>query len=346
MDFPCSRDCCPIWSRQIFNTCSTTPCPAFSAAYNNETPNPLFVTAYAIPLEFFNCPSDPTPTQVVGYDGYVYGCNSYMVSTGSGTGVNYDDRLPTDGIFFGNTGVRFRDVTDGLTNTVFMSESVRSTGSDETLPAGTTPPFPFQKTLNGSTGLNSTQQFNGGQPLQGLPVTGSPWTPYTGPNGMLYNPNLSTVWPQLTGWRGATGNALRGRGTTWAFPGQCATQTNGYNPPNSPIPDVVTHFTGFFGPRSWHANGGVCADGRRLRSVPGGRHRREYLPCASQPERRRDDNRGVCELATVSAACGLAPRFFGRFPRTCSRRGEPKGPRGRPLAGRRTYADYFFIPSA
>lgn len=229
--------------------------PGFYGAYNNETPNPLFANAFSLPLEMFLCPSDPTPTQVAGYDGFVYGCNSYMISTGSGTGVNYDPRLPTDGVFFGNSSVRFRDVTDGLTNTIFMTESIRSTGADETLPAGTTPSFPFQKTLNGSTGLNSTQQFSGGQPLQGLPVTGSPWSPYAGPGGMLYNPNLSTVWPQLTGWRGATSNALRGRGTSWAFPGQCATQTNGYQPPNSQIADIVTHFTGFFGPRSWHPNG-------------------------------------------------------------------------------------------
>jgi prepilin-type N-terminal cleavage/methylation domain-containing protein len=229
--------------------------PGFFGAYNNETPNPVFVTAFATPLEIFLCPSDPTPTQVAGYEGYVYGCNSYMMSYGSGTGVNNDMRMPTDGVFFGNWGARFRDVTDGLSNTVFMSESIRSTGSDETLPAGKAPPFPFQKTLNGSTGLNSTEQFNGGQPIQGIPVTGAPWTPYTGPGGMVFNPNLSTVWSQLTGWRGATSNALRGRGISWAFPGVCATLTNGYNPPNYTIPDIVTHFTGYYGPRSWHPNG-------------------------------------------------------------------------------------------
>ncbi|HXY33725.1 MAG TPA: DUF1559 domain-containing protein [Planctomycetaceae bacterium] len=229
--------------------------PGFFGAYNNETPNPLFATAFATPVPLFLCPSDPTPSQIMGYDGYVYACNSYFVSYGSGTAVNYDPRMPTDGVFFRNSSIRFRDVTDGLSNTIFMSESIRSTGSDETLPAGTPPPFPYQKTLNGSTGLNSTQQFSGGQPLQGLPVTGNPWTPYKGPGGMLYNPDLSTVWVQLTGWRGATSNALRGRGTTWAFPGQCATLTNGYNPPNSRIPDLVTHFTGFFGPRSWHPSG-------------------------------------------------------------------------------------------
>jgi prepilin-type processing-associated H-X9-DG protein len=226
--------------------------PGFTGPYNAQIPNPHFVEAFATPLSMMLCPSDPAPTTVIGYQGYVYGCNNYMISYGSGTDLNYDLRRPTDGVIFENSSVRFSDVTDGLSNTVAMSESIRSTGSDITLPAGTTPPFPYQKTLNGSTGLNSTQQFSGGVPLQGLPVTGSPWTP--GPGGMNYNPDLSTIWVQLTGWRGATSNAMRGRGISWAHPGALATLTNGYNAPNSHIPDLVTHFTGFFGPRSWHSN--------------------------------------------------------------------------------------------
>ena len=31
--------------------------------------------------------------------------------------------------------------------------------------------------------------------------------------------------------------------------------TNGYSTPNSRIPDLVTHWTGYFGPRSWHPGG-------------------------------------------------------------------------------------------
>ena len=34
-----------------------------------------------------------------------------------------------------------------------------------------------------------------------------------------------------------------------------APQSNGYTTPNSIVPDLVTHFTGFFGPRSWHPGG-------------------------------------------------------------------------------------------
>ncbi len=72
---------------------------------------------------------------------------------------------------------------------------------------------------------------------------------------MIYSPNLPPVWPQLTGWRGAASDALRGRGAVWASAGAVATLTNGYTTPNSTIPDLVTHYTGYFGPRSWHVGG-------------------------------------------------------------------------------------------
>jgi prepilin-type processing-associated H-X9-DG protein len=129
-----------------------------------------------------------------------------------------------------------------------MSETVRSTGADMTLPAGTLPSYPYQYTLNGSTGVNSALQ-----PTPGLAAGGSGWI--GGPNGMIFNPDLSTVWPNMTGWRGAGSTALRGRGDCWASSGACSSLTNGYMTPNNRIPDLVVHFTGFFGPRSWHTGG-------------------------------------------------------------------------------------------
>ncbi|HVW01774.1 MAG TPA: DUF1559 domain-containing protein [Planctomycetaceae bacterium] len=223
--------------------------PAFTGPYNALTPNPQFVNAFAMVIPIFLCPSDPaSPQNTETGTGYSYGGLNYMVSYGSGTGVNYDLRWPTDGIVFENSSVKFADITDGLSNTVAMSEATRSVGADMTLPAGTTPTFPYEYTLNGSTGVNS-----GLQPTQGLAPSGSPWQ--AGANGMISNPNLSTVWPSMTGWRGAGSTALRGRGVSWAVAGACSTMTNGYNPPNSHIPDLVVHFTGFFGPRSFHTGG-------------------------------------------------------------------------------------------
>jgi prepilin-type processing-associated H-X9-DG protein len=219
---------------------------AFTGPFNNLVPNPAFLSAFATVIPSFLCPSDPAPpiSTEAGYT-YQYAGNNYMFSTGSGTGTFYDQRWRTDGIVFYYSNIRPGDVTDGTSNTVFMSEAIRSIGDDVTLAAGTTPPFPYQFTLNGSTGLNSALQSS-----PGLAVTGSPWV--AGPNGMNANPDLSVVWPQLTGWRGASSDALRGRGICWAHEGMLSTQTNGYTTPNSRIPDVVTHHSGFFGPRSFH----------------------------------------------------------------------------------------------
>lgn len=223
--------------------------PAFTGPYNNLIPNPLFVAAFATPIPVMLCPTDAAPNQTVGNGGFVYAGNNYMLSMGSGTGVNYDLRWRTDGIVYENSSTRFRDVVDGTSNTVFMSESIRSIGTDLTLPAGTTPPFPYQYTLNGSTGVNSALQSS-----QGLQPSGAPWVAGNAA-GMIANPDLATVWPTMTGWRGASSNAMRGRGVSWAQAGALNVLTNGYNTPNSRIPDLVVHFTGFLGPRSWHVGG-------------------------------------------------------------------------------------------
>jgi prepilin-type N-terminal cleavage/methylation domain-containing protein/prepilin-type processing-associated H-X9-DG protein len=224
--------------------------PAFTGPFNNLVPNPQFAAAFAMALPVLLCPSDPAPALTVGAGGAVYGGCNYMVSFGSGTGTKYDLRWRTDGIVYENSNARMRDVTDGTSNTVFMSEAVRSVGDDFTRPAGTTPRFPYQATLNGSPGVSPALQ-----PVQGLAGTGGAWTPFNNGSGVIANPDLSIVWPTMTNWRGAASLALRGRGTSWAHSGAISTLTNGYTTPNSRIPDVVTHFTGFFAPRSWHTGG-------------------------------------------------------------------------------------------
>jgi len=223
--------------------------PAFTGPFNNLIPNPLFLQVFAKPLQMMLCPSDPAPSQTAGAGGAVYGGNNYMVSYGSGTGANYDLRWRTDGIVYENSNATFGDITDGTSNTVFMSESVRSVGADVTIPAGTLPKFPYQLTLNGSSGMNATLQA-----VQGLAPSGGAWSAFS-VGGVIQNPDLNTVWPTMSSWRGASGAALRGRGVSWAASGAISTLTNGYTTPNSRIPDIVTHFTGFFGPRSYHVGG-------------------------------------------------------------------------------------------
>ena len=232
---------------------------AFTGGWSGKIPNPLFVDAFATVIPVLLCPSDPAPavTSVnVSGSTYSYGGTNYMISFGSGKQTNNDFRWPTDGAVFEHSSVRFADFTDGSSNTVIMSETVRSVGDDITLPAGTTPKFPYQYTLNGSSGVSS-----GLNAVQGMAATGGSWSSYTDSNGMISNPNLSAFWTTFTSWRGGSSPALRGRGTSWAFSGAINSMTNGYLTPNSRIPDIVTHWTGYFAPRSHHTGGAHVAMG-------------------------------------------------------------------------------------
>lgn len=226
---------------------------AFTGNFSAKVPNPRFAKAFAIPVPTFLCPSDPAPaTTLVSVSGttYAYGGLNYMASFGSGTDQNTDFRWHTDGAFdaVGKTG--FNAFLDGTATTVLMSETVRSDGPDKTLPAGQKPPFPYPFTLNGSSGLSS-----GLNAVQGLLVTGSPWASFANGSGMVTNPDTSALWQTFTNWRGGSSPALRGRGTSWAFTGGINSMTNGYHSPNNLIPDLVTHFTGYFAPRSYHTGG-------------------------------------------------------------------------------------------
>ncbi len=91
------------------------------------------------------CPSDPAPAlnkvTVAGTD-YFYGGNNYMISTGSGTSTHYDQRWSTDGITFENSMVGFNAVIDGASNTVFVSESIRSTAMTSPCRLEKPPSFP------------------------------------------------------------------------------------------------------------------------------------------------------------------------------------------------------------
>ena len=228
---------------------------AFSGGWSGKTPNPLFVTAFETPVPVFLCPSDPAPRQQEA-NSFVYGGLSYMVSFGSGQRTNNDFRWPTDGAIFEHSSVRFRDFTDGTSNSVVLSETVRSVGADMVLPSGVTPPFPYQFTLNGSSGVSATLNS-----IPGMTATGGAWSSYTDANGMISNPDLESFWTTFTSWRGGASPALRGRGISWAFSGAINSMTNGYLTPNSRIPDIVTHWTGYFAPRSHHTGGAHVAMG-------------------------------------------------------------------------------------
>jgi len=220
--------------------------PFLTGPVSNRVLNPIYANVADQPLAVFLCSSDPGPSVFSVPMGspsvtYRFGGNNYMVSAGSGTGVNYDARQPTDGVTWINSNARLRDVTDGTSNTVFMSEAIRGDGVDFDLPAGVMDRFPYQKSLNKTTGVTSNPA---GQGYLG----GAGW-----PAGLIQNPDLAAVAATGTNWRG--GQAGTGRGISWLRGLNMATITNGYLTPNSRIPDIFMHGDGFFGPRSFHTGG-------------------------------------------------------------------------------------------
>jgi prepilin-type processing-associated H-X9-DG protein/prepilin-type N-terminal cleavage/methylation domain-containing protein len=229
---------------------------AFTGSFSSQQPNPAFAAAFATPIPMLLCPSDPAPA-VTTRSGFQYGGNNYMVSIGSGTangqgGFFWNFARPTDGIVYENSRVRMAQVSDGASKTVIASEAVRSIGGDTDYPAGTRPPSPFQYTFNGSNDFNPSD----------VSLKANTSAPTTAEIDALI-----TAWGSRTAsaytWRGASSPSMRARGVSWAATTQANSLTNGFLTPNSPIPDYVVHWSGFFGPRSWHRGGAnvLFADG-------------------------------------------------------------------------------------
>jgi prepilin-type N-terminal cleavage/methylation domain-containing protein len=221
--------------------------PAFNGSFSSQTPNPTFAPLFATPIPILLCPSDPAPV-VNKSNGFDYAGNNYMVSFGSatvpGAGRFYwNFATPTDGIVHEESRVRAAQVTDGLGNTIIASEAVRSVpaGSADTVtfPAGAPPSFPYQYLFNGSA------RWTNGQTA--ITFSGNA------------NPTTADIdafvagWSAVgTSWRHAGSPSMRGRGLSWAATTAGNSLTNGFLTPNSRIPDIAIHWSGFFGPKSFH----------------------------------------------------------------------------------------------
>ena len=227
---------------------------AFTGSFSGQTPHPRFAALFATPIAFLLCPSDPAPAVNVA-NGFAYGGNNFMVSIGSGTADGrgrclWNFARPTDGIVYERSRVRVAQITDGASKTIVASEAVRSVGADTDVTAGSVPPTPFQYTFNGSSDFSSAD----------VSLRGNP-SPTTADIDALV-----AAWRSRTagyGWRGASSPSMRARGVSWAATTQGNSLTNGFLPPNADVPDYVVHWSGFFGPRSFHRGGAdvLFADG-------------------------------------------------------------------------------------
>jgi hypothetical protein len=151
-----------------------------------------------------------------------------MYSYGSGTGTNYDDRYQTDGFVWENSFARLAAITDGLSNTVMLSETLKG---DKVVSTGPMPKAPHRRI--GSWGGSSSNP---------------PGVPGFVLGGTIRDPDLAAISATLTSWRGL-------RGENWIRGVPYSVVTNGYLTPNSRTPDVNVHGRGWFAPRSMHTGG-------------------------------------------------------------------------------------------
>ncbi|QDT36909.1 DUF1559 domain-containing protein [Stratiformator vulcanicus] len=180
-------------------------------------------------VDTFLCPSDPA--QVLFDDGgTLYAGHNYMVNLGSGRVRSYYDSAPDpadlcDGLFYRGSRIKFRDITDGLSNTVLLAET---TGGAK---VGSIP---------GATAVTDVR-------TQMKRVDSDP------PGGPLADDLWALPFDSADGRRG--GSWIRGLGYF--------VYVTGFRGPNSPEPDVANHGNGLVTPRSYHTGGAnlALADG-------------------------------------------------------------------------------------
>ncbi len=203
--------------------------------------NPAAAPAAATVIKTFLCPGDgQQPLFTINSGGGTHAGTNYVVNLGSGVGGagasapnGYDTRFPSDGMFYYGPGLKFGDISDGTSNTMFMSQCLLG--------------------MN----VNLTKSFNDLTPEERRRQTGSLSGKglFTGPGGT--NPGYGASPPignaeylAATSWRG-------NRGGSWIWGNASANGFTAALPPNSTVPDSTAHGMGFLSARS-NFSGGVC----------------------------------------------------------------------------------------
>lgn len=85
--------------------------------------NPALASVAQQPLPVLMCPSDAGDVFYTDDNGARWAGTNYMVNGGSGQNTQYCSSA-NDGLFWRGSSTRFRDITDGTSNTIFMAETL------------------------------------------------------------------------------------------------------------------------------------------------------------------------------------------------------------------------------
>jgi prepilin-type N-terminal cleavage/methylation domain-containing protein len=207
--------------------------PLYLGTSHSQSLNPAQAAAAAMRLPLARCPSDGMEDLYEESPGETLAGGNYVLCTGSGRGTSYDARYPTDGMFYYASALKARDMADGTSHTLVMSES--RLGNGRRVAGFLEDPRDMARMIGFFFAV---------------------------PNGD--SPGLSGIAdPDLGGLLCKVGIWYGNRGFGWIAGKPHSTVFSTYLPPNGATPDLMSMGIGFYGARSEHPGGvqGLLGDG-------------------------------------------------------------------------------------
>lgn len=224
-----------IEQENLGKTFDTNATPLFTGTFPvSLSLNPAIAATAATPVKTFLCPMDgQNQLYTVITGGGTHAGTNYVVNIGSGQvgsafGNTYDPRFPTDGLFWYGSKVRLTDISDGTSNTLMWSQTLRGTNSGNVIGP------------RSSLSPDQQRRLYASLPGRGVSPTGG-------------------VTPQLTEAEAlASTTWISNRGGSWIWGNPTVNGFVAYYPPNAPQPDATAHGQGWLSARS-SFSGGVNA---------------------------------------------------------------------------------------